>query len=81
MGKIDWARVWHVLTTSRYTRQLEAEIVDLKADNARLRRDNEGLTEALYPQVRRIRVESEAKAKDLMRPVAPRKKVGTFNSF
>jgi hypothetical protein len=79
--KIDWTRLWHILTTSRYTRQLEAEIADLKVDNARLRRDNEGLTEALYPQVRRIRLESETKAKDLMHPVTPRKKIGTFNSF
>lgn len=76
----DWmVHVFHLLTTSRYTRKLEAEIAELKVDNARLRRDNEGLCEALYPQVKRIRFEAEAKAKDIMRPT--RKPIGTFNSL
>jgi hypothetical protein len=52
-----WAKFWHLLTTTRYTRRLEKEIEQLKADNARLRADNDGLLQALYPAMRSIRYE------------------------
>lgn len=57
---MTWQAAWHWLTTSRYTRRLEAEIVQLKADNDRLRIDNDGLLRALYPAIRSIRTEHDA---------------------
>ena len=54
---MTWREFYHWLTTSRYTRRLEAEIEQLKADNASLRHDNEELLKALYPAIRAARQE------------------------
>ena len=51
------AVVWHWLTTSRYTRRLEAEIAQLRSDNDRLRGDNDALLKALYPAIKAARTE------------------------
>jgi hypothetical protein len=69
-----WQQAWHWLTTSRYTRRLEAEIVTLKADNERLRADNDGLLRALYPAIRSIRTEH-----DVQKEVTTAPKLTSFN--
>jgi hypothetical protein len=57
MWRETLALIWHWLTTSRYTRRLEQEVEFFKADNARLRRDNDGLLQDLHPNLRKIRSE------------------------
>ena len=57
---MTWRDFYHWLTTSRYTRRLEQEIAQLKADNERLRGDNDALLKALYPAIKAARVEPAA---------------------
>ncbi len=64
-----WAKFWHLLSTTRYTRRLEQEIEQLRADTARLKADNDGLLQALYPAMKAIRYEAkETKAAGNLKP-------------
>ncbi len=58
---MTWAEFGHWLTTTRYTRRLEREIDQLRADNERLRGDVDGLLRALYPAIKGIRTEKEVR--------------------
>ena len=51
---------WHWITTSRYTRRVEAENRWLLEDNKRLRADNDCLMRSLHPQLKGARLEQEA---------------------
>ena len=54
---MSWREFWHWLTTTRYTRRLELEIQQLKADNEQLRNDKDALLKVLYPAIRAARNE------------------------
>ena len=57
---MTWQSFLHWLTTSRYTRELEREIEQLRADCDRLRAHNDALLGALSPAIRAIKTEHQA---------------------
>lgn len=58
-------RFWHWLTTSRYTRNIEQQVIDLKARNSGLERDLDALMSQMYPQYKAAKQQAAGEKKSL----------------
>lgn len=66
-----WADIWHWLTTSRYTRNLELAVELLRAEQDRLRAENRALLNSLLGTAGHAPIDSPTVAKEV--PIARRR--------